>query len=178
MIPANGVEGKAEAFPAVDEPVVYQVTLTPHRSLSHKGFLIVMMAVGAVSFASGVAFLAMGAWPVFGFFGLDVLLIYLAFRANFRAAGAREFIRVTPSLLEVRQVPVKGPEKWVRLNPFWTRLWREDDEEHGTLDLALISHGRATRVGAFLGPGEKAVLAGELTEALNKVKRGVARSQF
>ena len=43
-----------------------------------------MVAIGAVSFVAGVVFLLMGAWPVFGFFGLDVLLLYWAFRLNYR----------------------------------------------------------------------------------------------
>ena len=70
------------------EPTLFSAVLTPHRSLSATGFVIVMALVGGVSFAAGIAFLLMGAWPVFGFFGLDVLLIYLAFRANYRAGTA------------------------------------------------------------------------------------------
>lgn len=161
-----------------DDPVVYQVTLAPYRSLSQRGFVVVMAVVGLVSFVSGVAFLAMGAWPVFGFFGLDVLLIYFAFKANYKSAGAREHILITATVVEVRHVPVRGPQREVRLNPFWTRLWRHDDEDHGTLDVALISRGRATPVGRFLGPNEKAVLAEDLTKALNTVKRGVVRTEF
>ena len=74
--------------PAVPEPKLFSAIVTPHRSLGRIGFVIVMVAVGSVSFAAGMAFLLLGAWPVFGFFGLDVLLVYLAFRANYRAAAA------------------------------------------------------------------------------------------
>ena len=162
----------------LDEPEVYAVTLAPHRSLSQRGFLIVMVAIGLVSFVSGLAFLAMGAWPIFGFFGLDVLIIYVAFRANFRSAAAREHIRVTSSLIEVRRVPVKGRARTIRLNPFWTRVWREDDEDHGTLDVALVSGRETVPVGRFLGPEQKAALADDLSAALVAVKRGVTRSTF
>ena len=58
-------------------------------------FSIFMLCLGGLSFVSGVVFVLMGAWPVFGFFGLDVLLVYLAFRANFRAARAYEEVTVT-----------------------------------------------------------------------------------
>eukprot|EP01031_Cornospumella_fuschlensis_P049526 gene49526-60638_t len=71
-----------------EELTIFAATLAPHRSLSQRGFLLVMLVIGGISFASGAVFLAMGAWPVFGFFGLDVVLIYWAFRANFRAADA------------------------------------------------------------------------------------------
>jgi uncharacterized membrane protein len=176
---ATDVRADAPA-PAVllDEPEIYAVTLAPHRSLSQRGFLTVMAAVGAVSFVAGFVFLAMGAWPIFGFFGLDVLIIYLAFRANFRSAKAREYIRVTPSVVEVRRVPVNGRERTIRLNPFWTRIWREDDEDHGTQDVALVSGRSTVPVGRFLGPEQKGALADDLTAALQAVKRGVTRSTF
>ena len=72
------------------EPAIFSAVITPHRSLGSRGFLILMLAIGAVSFVSGMVFLLLGAWPVFGFLGLDVLLVYVAFRANYRAARAYE----------------------------------------------------------------------------------------
>ena len=67
--------------------------ITPHRSLPNVGFLVLMIAVGVVSFVAGMFFLMLGAWPVFGFFGLDVLLIYWAFRINYARAAAYELVR-------------------------------------------------------------------------------------
>src|SRR6185369_17089775 len=90
------------------EPTLFSAILTPHRSLSATGFVIVMALVGGMSFFAGMAFLLMGAWPVFGFFGLDVLLVYLAFRANYRAATAFEEISVTTGELRVRKVSHRG----------------------------------------------------------------------
>ena len=81
------------------QPELFSALLTPHRSLNRTGFLVVMAFVSVVSFAAGVAFLLMGAWPVLGFFGLDALAIYWAFRINFRRAKASEEILVTPSEL-------------------------------------------------------------------------------
>src|SRR6266700_3552403 len=76
----------------------------------------------AVRFAAGLAFLLMGAWPVLGFFGLDVLVIYWAFRINFRDAKAIEEISMTPFELRVRRVSHRGHVvEWV-LNPLWVRL--------------------------------------------------------
>ena len=75
-----------KGMPTQAQPDSYQAVLTPHRSLGPRGFLILMSAVATVSFVAGFAFLLMGAWPVFGFFGLDVALVYLAFKLNYRAA--------------------------------------------------------------------------------------------
>ena len=67
------------------EPTIFSAVITPHRSLGRVGFLVLMALFGGVSFVAGMVFLLIGAWPVFGFLGLDVLLVYWAFRLNYRA---------------------------------------------------------------------------------------------
>lgn len=158
------------------EPVLYQANLTPYRSLNQRGFLILMAIVAAISFVCGTAFLLMGAWPVFGLFGLDVLAIYVAFRMNFRSARAREEITVTPSLITVRQVDAKGVAQEARMNPLWTRLHKELLEDYGIQRLTLFSNGRPVVVGSFLHTEQREELAEGLTNALSEAKRGVARS--
>src|SRR3979411_3460873 len=96
--------------PGRESPELFSALLTPHRSLNRTGFLVLMGFLSVVSFAAGLAFLLMGAWPVFGFFGLDVLVIYWAFRVNFRNAKASEEIRVTPSELRIRRVRHRGQQ--------------------------------------------------------------------
>ncbi|RUX34507.1 DUF2244 domain-containing protein, partial [Mesorhizobium sp. M2A.F.Ca.ET.042.01.1.1] len=82
-----------------DQPF-FQALLTPHRSLGRTGFLILMGALVFGWAVTGAFFLAHGAWPVFGFFGLDVIAVYIAFRANYRAARAREEITVSRTSLD------------------------------------------------------------------------------
>ena len=60
--------------------LLFDAILRPHRSLGPRGFLALMIFVALVSFAAGIAFVSIGAWPVFGFFGLDALALYVAFR--------------------------------------------------------------------------------------------------
>src|ERR1700676_825559 len=85
------------------QPKLFSALLTPHRSLNRTGFLVLMGFLSVVSFITGLAFLLMGAWPVFGFFGLDVLIVYWAFRINFRRAKATEDIVGPPSELRGRR---------------------------------------------------------------------------
>jgi len=160
------------------EPAIFSAVLTPHRSLPQIGFLVLMMVFGAVSFISGIAFLMMGAWPVFGFFGLDVLLLYWAFRLNYRRAAAYEQITVTPTALTVRKVNHRGAlREWV-LNPLWVRLDKIVHEEYGVERLFLVSRGKELVIANFLGPDEKASFAQELGRALGEAKRGVTRTTF
>src|ERR1700712_881617 len=166
MIAANDFD------PVRNEPELFSALLTPHRSLSRTGFLVLMGFVGAISFAAGLVFWLMGAWPVFGFFGLDVLAIYWAFRINFRNGRATEEISVTPSELRVRRVSHRGHVvEWV-LNPLWVQLDQQAHAEFGIEKLYLVSKGRRISVARFLGPDEKASFAKALLAALQAAKRG------
>jgi len=154
------------------QPALFSALLTPHRSLNRTGFLLVMAFVCVVSFAAGIAFLLMGAWPVLGFFGLDVLAIYWAFRINFRHARAREEILMTPSELRVRRVSHRGHVMEFVLNPLWVQLDRKTHAEFGIEKLYLVSKGRRIGIARFLGPEEKSSFANALTVALQAARRG------
>ena len=158
--------------PEPPEPELFSARLTPHRSLNRTGFVVLMAFLSAVSFIAGVAFWMMGAWPVFGFFGLDVLVIYWAFRINFRRALATEDIVVTASELRVRRVSHRGHiVEWV-LNPLWVQFEQKSHAEFGIERLYLVSRGRRVSIGSFLGPDEKASFAKALLAALQAAKRG------
>jgi uncharacterized membrane protein len=159
-------------FDPVQEPKLFSALLTPHRSLNRTGFLVLMTFLSVVSFAAGTAFWLKGAWPVFGFFGLDVLVVYWAFRINFRRASASEEITVTPSELRVRRVSHRGHVvEWV-LNPVWVQLDQKVHAEFGIERLYLVSRGRRVSIGNFLGADEKASFAKALMAALQAAKRG------
>jgi uncharacterized membrane protein len=162
--------------PDIPEPTLFSAIVTPHRSLGSLGFLILMTAVGGVSFAAGIAFLLMGAWPVFGFFGLDAFLVYWAFRANYRAAAAYEEVTVTASELKVRKVSHRGQVSEWTLNPVWVKLDRVTHEEFGIEQLFLTSRGRRLPVASFLGPREKESFAAALGAAIGEAKRGPTRT--
>jgi uncharacterized membrane protein len=158
--------------PERPQPELFSALLTPHRSLNRTGFLVLMGFLCAISFAAGLAFLLMGAWPVLGFFGLDVLAIYWAFRINFRHARASEEITVMPSELRVRRTSHRGHVVEWAFNPLWVRLDQKGDAEFGIERLYLVSRGRRVSIGSFLGPEEKASFAKALLVALQAAKRG------
>ena len=158
------------------EPTLFSAMLTPHRSLSGAGFVVLMAVIATLSFVGGIVFLAVGAWPVVGFLGLDVALIYWAFRANYLAAAAYEEVTVTASELRVRQVSHRGEVAEWSLNPLWTRLDRETHEEYGLIRLFLVSRGKRLMIASFLGPREKESFASALSAAIGEAKRGPTRT--
>ena len=169
MIPDNPESDSAEGW-------IFAATITPQRSLSYFGFVLLMSLVGFVSFLAGMVFLLMGAWPVFGFFGLDVLLLYWAFRMNYRAARAYEEVFISVEEMTVRKVSPRGRvEEW-KANPLWVRLEKIVHAEYGIEHILLVAGGRKLAVAGFLGPDEKASFASALSNALNEARRGPART--
>ena len=163
---------------AVPEPTIFSATITPHRSLGSTGFLVLMLGIGGVSFVAGVMFLLIGAWPVFSFLGLDVLLIYWAFRINYRRALAYEEVIVMPSELRVRKVSHRGRVAEWSLNPLWVRLDRDTHAEFGIERLFLVSRGRRLPIAGFLSPPEKESFAAALGAAIGEAKRGPTRTML
>ena len=117
-------EPRDNPSPAPAEPVIFHARLTPHRSLSERGFVVLMVAVCLISFTAGLVFFLMGAWPVIGFLGLDVGLIYLAFRINYRRGTIYETLRLTPSGLTVDRVDHRGRARRWRFQAHWMVRFR------------------------------------------------------
>jgi uncharacterized membrane protein len=151
----------------MEERVHFDAVLNPHRSLSPNGFLILMLALGGVSFVAGMVFLLMGAWPVMGFFGLDVLLIYVAFKLNYRSGRLVESVRLTDRQLQIRRTLPNGRSREWSFEPYWVRVEMDDPPEHAS-QLTLRSHSRSLTIGSFLTPEERLELAHALTDALGR----------
>jgi uncharacterized membrane protein len=147
-----------------------QFVLHPHRSLSERGFLILMSALTAVSFVTGVAFCMIGAWPVMGFFGLDVALVYYAFKLNYRSGMAYETIDLTPALLTLTRVQPNGAREAFEVNPYWARVSLTTDRPDGRTSLRIVAQGRELLLGHFLTDDERRDFAHALSGALNTAR--------
>jgi len=161
-----------KATSAQARPDGYHAVLTAHRSLGPGGFLILMSALVAVSLAAGIAFLLMGAWPVFGFFGLDVALVYLAFRLNYRAARLYETIELTPARFLLTRVHPSGRTEQFDCNPYWASV-RLRQWPNGRTALSVVSQGKELAFARFLTDRERRDLARALREALLIARGGV-----
>jgi uncharacterized membrane protein len=152
---------------------LFHARLRPHRSLSASGFRALMLFFAAACFLVAIPFVVMGAWPIFGFMGLDVALVYWAFRASYRDARAYEDVRLTPLELSLAKVSARGARDEWRFSPAFVRLEREEHPELGVQRLSLVSRGRRVDVASFLGPDEKEEFAGAFSHALAEARRGL-----
>jgi uncharacterized membrane protein len=160
----------AMGSPDAESRVFFDAILHPHRSLSPKGFAVLMGLFSAVSLSVGGFFWLHGAWPIFGFMGLDILLLYGAFRLSYRSARMYESVRLTERELVVQRVGWRGENRTWRFQPYWLRVSMDDPPEHES-QITLSSHGRSLVIGAFLSPEERLDFAKALTEALGQCRK-------
>ncbi len=166
----TAVETQAPHTVRSGEPLLLDACLRPNRSLSPRGFVILMSAVCAISFVGGLAFFLAGAWPVVGFMGLDVLLIYFAFRINYRDGRNYETLCMSPDDLEVTKVNYHGKARRWHFQPAWLQVHIDNPVEHDSA-LTLRSHGKSLVIGSFLAPEERAEVANVVSEALMKARQ-------
>jgi uncharacterized membrane protein len=166
--------------PACAEPsapfggLFFERVLLPHRSLPPRGFHAMMLVLGLISLAVGIGFVSVGAWPVTGFFGLDVGLIYLAFRLNYRSARRSETLRLAGDAFTVERISVRGNRRVWQFQPFWLRVVLEErDADRNRLFVA--SHGRSLAIGDFLAPAARRELAATVRDALSHWRAAIGR---
>lgn len=150
--------------------VFFDAVLHPHRSLSPYGFRVLIGVAAAMMLGVGLVFVALGAWPVFGFCGLELLLLYVMFRINYRAAKSYETLRLSEAAgLEVKRYSPRGEVGAWRFEPTWLSVDMDNPPEHGSR-LTLASHGRRLVIGSFLTPEERLEVATALRDALRNYR--------
>lgn len=153
------------------ETPIFAATLAPNRSLGPFGTRLLLGLAALVALVSAVPFLLMGAWPIGGFLGLDIALLYIGFRINNRDARRREQIVLSRIELLIRKIGWRGDVDERRFNPFWVRLHTEEDPDYGMVRLAVVQRREEIEVGSFLAPAERADLAGCFRGALAEARR-------
>ncbi len=162
-------QARAQEPSGSSEELFFDARLRPHRSLSPRGFLLLMIVVAAVAFLAGLVCFLIGAWPVVGFLGLDAALIYLAFKINDRHGRRYETLRLTRGGLTVARInPWVARQTW-RFQPAWLQVLIDDPPGHDS-PLVLRSHGKSLPIGGFLAPGERAEPAAALRRALEQTR--------
>ena len=151
------------------------ITIWPHRSLSKKGFAIVMAALGVLAFSIGLGFFLMGAWPVIGFLGLELLVVWGAFKLNYRAAQRRQTVTADSQIFEVENTYPNGTTESQKLPTAWARLRVTPSEAPDTSTriqqkITVASHGVHVPIGEFLHPAETGKLAREVQGMLDQAQ--------
>jgi uncharacterized membrane protein len=151
---------------AADQQALLDLVLRPHRSMTRTGFHALMGAMLAFGILGGLVFWLVGAWPVLGFLGVDVVLVYLAFRISYAAGRAYERVRLSADALTVEHVDHWGRRREVALPPHWLRV----DISETPSGLTLTSRGRSVAIAGFLPPDELSDVADAIRTALARLR--------
>jgi len=150
---------------------LFSARLYAHRSLSRKGFIVLMAFISIICFGLGGFFWSIGAWPIFGFMGLDVLAIYIAFKVNYRDARAFEDVSISRQEMRIEKTSAGGECKVYTFNPVWTRFHVKRHDEIGITSMEILSRKMRLRIGDFLNPHDRESFAREFGAALASAKR-------
>lgn len=147
-------------------PPVFTATLSPQRSLDRRGLWIAAGVLGVAGTAIAVLFLALGAWPVVGFVGIEIALVIAVLLLHHRLGRTTEEVVLDARALTVtRRRGRRTVTRW-EFPPGWLRVTMVDDEHGRPAGVLLASHGRRLAVGRFLTPEEQAAFAAALRAAL------------
>jgi uncharacterized membrane protein len=146
------------------EPI-FEAVIVPHRSLSRRGLLILLGAIALACSINAAVFVHIGAWPVGGFTGVELLLAALLLRLNAVAARASEMLLLTHEALRIVRTDPNGRREEQVLSPAWLTVTLEDRPGR-VPGLWLGTRGERQEVGKVLGETEKRDLARALEEAL------------
>lgn len=152
-----------------DEKPFFSAVLRPNCSLNNLGFIVLISLVSGICLITGTFFLLIGAWPVFGFFGLDILMLYMAFRLNYRAAKRYELVEICDDRLTVTTGWDGVATGLKAFDPYWVRL-QLSKSESWVGPLHLTSHGQKLEIASFLGPDERCDFADALDDALQNYR--------
>jgi uncharacterized membrane protein len=154
------------------EPALFEAVITPHRSLSPRGFKILIGAILLLSVCTSSAFWLLGAWPVAGFSGAEVTLAIVLLRRNARFARARELIELRDGGMRILRTDPNGRQQERTLDPYWVRVVLR--ERPGRVPkLLLTSRAAEEEVGAQLGEDEKRDLAAAIGAAVERWRNPV-----
>lgn len=130
-----------------------------------------MAFVAAFCVTVGLVFLSVGLWPVTGFLGLDLLLVYLAFRASYRDGETYEEIEVSREHVSLAHVERGRPRREFAFPQFGTRFEVDRHEEIGITAMRLANRKESVAFGKFLNPADRESFADALSQALSSAKR-------
>jgi uncharacterized membrane protein len=149
---------------------LFAATLTPHRSLSRNGGRFVVAALAVLCTVPAIVFLSLGAWPVLGFLGLDLVLLWWALDSAFRKSRESETVTLWRDQLEIKHTDGRGRETLSRFNPHFVKLVIERDINERTTGLLLRTRERELRLGDFLSLDDRSSFAKAFGTALRRAR--------
>jgi len=155
------------------EPVL-EIRMMRGVSSYPSAFKWVLVAFATLCLTVAGIFALLGAGPVLGFAGLELVLLFVLLRVAFRRASSEEDVSVAGDATIVQRAG--GPQgRYVvaRLQSYWLQV---EPSLYGAQGIVLRSRGTKVSVGVGLPANEVRELTAAMRSALHRVKNEASRS--
>lgn len=154
------------------EAALFEAVIVPHRSLSRRALNGLILAIAVLCCINASIFIHLGAWPVGGFTGVELLLAAFLIRLNAHAARGSEMVLLSPAGLRIVRTTPKGQREERLLAANWLQVSLR--ETPGRVpSLLLVAHGVREEIARALGEEDKRSLALALEDALHRWRNPV-----
>jgi uncharacterized membrane protein len=151
-------------LPDFSDSPAFSAEIRPQRSASERGINVFILVLAPIFLAPGIGFALVDAWPVAGFLGLDLAVLYGALRFSLRAGRARERITIGGGRVRVTRTDPRGrAETWDA--PLDAARIAPTGQPGVSGGVAIHVHGSAIAVGRWLDAEDRRHLSDELLAA-------------
>ena len=166
MIDKKGILKMVITLARTSDGVLFQAELRPNQSSTPETIRKLALTLCVALIPAGLIFVYVGAWPVFGFLGLELVALIALLNYHHKRSYIIERIAITSEDLRVERIDPWGRRRIWSFQRHWLQV-NVDDKGERDCELELRSHGRALVIGTFLTTDERREFARHLRNALH-----------
>ena len=149
------------------EAAKFEILLKPNSSLTGAARVLFLGSIFFICSVIGVGFFLVGGTMILPFAGLEIILVYLAFRLSFNWSNQKQIIILSKEHVEVRVDGLKEFFTWKEFRSFATfNVTKKKNEDH---DLSFRSKGKEVVIGSFLNQEDKVLLKEEIFQIIQRL---------
>ena len=142
---------------------------SPQKSLTSTGAKILLLGVSGCGLCISIGFILIGAWPVFCFMLVDIVLLYFALRLIFRKSYHAQEITISNHNIKIKFFDGKACWKTINFNPYWTMIDLSLFQNQKSI-LVFRSHGQFMEIAEFMCLKDKRQLAEKLEACIRSIR--------
>ncbi len=149
------------------EATKFEILLKPNSSLTGVTRILFLGSIFFICSVIGIGFFLAGGIMILPFAGLEIILVYLAFKLSFNWSQQKQIIILSKDHVEVRVDGIKEFFTWKEFRSFATfNVTKKNNEDH---DLSFRSKGKEVVIGGFLNQEDKVLLKEEIFQIIQRL---------
>ena len=149
------------------EATKFEILLKPNSSLTGATRVLFLGSIFFICIVIGIGFFLAGGIMILPFAGLEIVLVYLAFKVSFNWSNQKQVIILSKEHVEVRVDGLKEFFTWKEFRSFATFNISKDQSMEDKI--SFRSKGKEIYVGNFLNKEDKEKLKEEVSLIIQKL---------